>query len=124
MILHDASSGTIAHGVSLCLRHHCHPGNIVILLWLTHSPQNFAQHVRPFAGTVHSGMVLYPSVVIGEFGGVPLRENVPGSPARTRSRIEVFLKTVSIMMVHNCSINGDAMVLFRPFSLQLSCSFV
>ena len=78
MILHDASSGTIAHGVSLCLRHHCHPGNIVILLWLTHSPQNFAQHVRPFAGTVHSGVVLYPSVVIGEFGGVPLRENVPG----------------------------------------------
>ena len=69
MILHDASSGTIVHGVSLCLWHHCHPGNIVILLWLTHSLQNCAQHKRPLAGTIHS-------VVIDEFGGVPLRENV------------------------------------------------
>ena len=31
------------------------------------------------AGTVLSGMVSYPSVVIGEFGCVPLRENVPGT---------------------------------------------
>ena len=46
------------------------------------------------AGTVHSGTVLYLSVVIGEFGGVP----------------------------HSCYINGEAMVIFRPFSLQLSCS--
>ena len=58
------------------LWHHCHPGNNVILLWLTHSLQNFAQHMRPLAGTVHSGTVLYPSVVVGEFGGVPLLENV------------------------------------------------
>ena len=41
---------------------------------------------------------------------------------RTRSRIEVFLKTVSFMTVHSRCINGEAMVLFRPFSLQLPCS--
>ena len=64
MILHDASSGTIVHEVSLCLWHHCHPDDIVILWWLTRSLQNFAQHIRPFAGTVHSGMESYPSVVL------------------------------------------------------------
>ena len=60
------------------LWHHYHPGNIVILGWLTHSLQNFAQHFRSLSGTVHFGTVLYPSVVIGKFGGVPLRENVSG----------------------------------------------
>ena len=35
MILHDAS----LHGVTVCLWHHCQPGDIVILLWLTRSPQ-------------------------------------------------------------------------------------
>ena len=64
MILHDASSGTIVHGVSFFLWHHCHPGDIVISLWLTPSLQFFAQHIRPLAGTVHSGMVSYPSVVL------------------------------------------------------------
>ena len=39
-----------------------HPGDIVILLWLTRLLQNFAQHILPLAGTVHSGMVSYPSV--------------------------------------------------------------
>ena len=32
----------------------------------------------PLSGTVHFGTVLYPFVIIGESGGVPLRENVPG----------------------------------------------
>ena len=69
MGLHDASSGT----VSFTLWHNCHPGNIVILLWVMHSLPNLAQHIRALAGTVHSGTVLYLSVVIGGFGGVPLR---------------------------------------------------
>ena len=60
------------------LWHYCHPGNIVSLLWLMHSLQNFAQHIRPLAGTVHSDTVLYLSVVIVEFGGVPLHDNVSG----------------------------------------------
>ena len=64
MILHRV---LLIHGVSFCLRHHCQPGNIVILLWLTHSLQNFAQFVRSLAGTVHSGMVLYHYVVTVEF---------------------------------------------------------
>ena len=65
---------------------------------------------------------------VGEFEGVPLRENVSGimaacrlSPARTLSGFEVFLKTVSIMMGCRCYINGEAMVSIRPISLQLSC---
>ena len=99
--------------------HHCHPGSIVVLLRLTHALQNFDQHIRPFAGTVHSGTVLYPSVVIDEYGGVTLRDNLSGilmlplcswSPARTRSRIEVFLKNVSFMMVRSSYINDEAMV--------------
>ena len=69
MILHDASSGTIVHGVSLFLWQHSHPGDIMILLWLTRSLQNFAQHMR-------LGVVSICG--LGEFGGVPLRENVPG----------------------------------------------
>ena len=60
------------------LWHHCLPGNIVILLWLMHLLQNFAQHTRTLAGTVHSDTVLYPLVVIVQFGGVPLRENFSG----------------------------------------------
>ena len=41
-ILHGASSGTIVHGVSLILWHHCHAFDIVISLWLIHSLHNFA----------------------------------------------------------------------------------
>ena len=43
-----------------------------------HSLQNFARHIRSLAGTAHSGTVLYLSLVIGEFGDVPLRENCSG----------------------------------------------
>ena len=64
MVLHDASSGTSVHGVSLFLWHHCHPGDIVILLWWTRSLQNFAQRMRPLAGAVHSGIVSYPFVAL------------------------------------------------------------
>ena len=60
------------------LWHHSHPGNIVILSWVLHSLQFFAQHIRHLAGTAHSGTVLYLSVVIGGFGDVPLRENFSG----------------------------------------------
>ena len=60
------------------LWHQCLPGNNVILLWLPHSLHIFAQHMRTLAGTVHSGAVLCPSVVIGQLGGVPLLENVAG----------------------------------------------
>ena len=44
----------------------------------SHWLQNVAQHFRPLAGTVHSGTVLYLSVVVGGFGDIPLRENVSG----------------------------------------------
>ena len=47
----------------------------MILLSVMHSLQNVAQHMRSFAGTVHSGTVLYFSVDIDEFGGVLLRDN-------------------------------------------------
>ena len=64
MILHDASSVAIARGVSFFLWHHYHPGDIVILLWLTRLLQNFALHFLPLAGTIHTGMVSYPSVAL------------------------------------------------------------
>ena len=81
MILHDASSGTIAHGPLLSYvaplplwRHRD------LLLWLTPSLQHFApilvrrspvatqrtyfidvtQHLLPGPGTVHTSMVSYP----------------------------------------------------------------
>ena len=38
---------------------------------------DLSQHVLPLAGTVHTSMVS-GLVTIGEFGGGPLRENVPG----------------------------------------------
>ena len=57
------------------LWHHCTLATSWFLS-LTHSLQKFAQHFRTLSGTVHFGTVLYPSVVIGEFEGVPLRENV------------------------------------------------
>ena len=67
------------HQWSFCsLWHHCHLGNIVILLWVMHSLQNFSQHIRTLAGTVHSGTVLSLSTVMGGSGDVPLRENFSG----------------------------------------------
>ena len=62
----------------LFLWHHCHPGNIVILLWLTHSQHKICPAYTPLAGTVHFGTVLFLSVVIDEIKGVPNRDNVSG----------------------------------------------
>ena len=39
---------------------------------------NFCQHICSLAGTVHSGTVLYLSLVIDEFRDVLLRENFTG----------------------------------------------
>ena len=72
----------------------------------------------------------YGLVTLGEFGVVPLRENVPGIFMLPRAggyhlvhgpRVEVFLKTENIMMVHSCHIDSETVVPFRPVSLRLSC---
>ena len=60
MILHDASSGTIVHEVSLCLWH-------PLPFW------------RTLAGNPFTLVMVVLSICgFGEFGGVLLRENVPG----------------------------------------------
>ena len=41
--------------------------------------------------TVHSGTVLYPSVVIGGFGDVPLRENFSGIFVLPRAGVHQFV---------------------------------
>ena len=61
------------------LSHHCHPGNIVISFVVDAFATKFLPSIyAPLLETIHSGTVLYPSVVIDEFGGVPLRDNVSG----------------------------------------------
>ena len=113
------------------LWHHGILGNIVILVWLTHSLQNFAQRIRSFSGTVHFGTVLCPCVVNGEFGCVLLRENVSGillpragghqlvhGPESKCSR-----KNISTMMEHSCTSMVKAWSHSDPsLSPQLSCS--
>ena len=50
------------------LWHHCHPGVIVFLLCLAHRYKFLISiYLLPLAGTVHSGTVSYPSVIIDEF---------------------------------------------------------
>ena len=66
---------------------------------------NFAQHILPLAGTVP-----------GEFGGVPLRENVPGIFLLPRAGGHQLVH--GLMMGHSCHINDETMVSFRPCSLS------
>ena len=133
MILHDASSGTVVHGVSLILWHHCHPGDIVILLWLTRLLQNFASIyfllLEPFT-LVWCRIHLLPWWIwkctsSGERSRYLYAGPCRWSPARTRSsRVEVFLKTVHILMGHSWHINGETMIPFRPISVRFSRSSV
>ena len=130
MILLDASSGTIVRGVSLRLWHHCHLGSIVILLWLTHSfkilPSIYVPllHLWFWYGVVslRGSWCIWRCTSSRELFRYLYAASCRWSPAHTRSRIQVFLKTVSSMIVHSRFINGEAMVPFRPFSLQFSYS--
>ena len=80
------------------------------------SLQYFAQHILPLAGTVHSSMVPYPSVPLGEFGVVSFGRERSWYPlyCPVPSRVEMFGKTVHIMMEHYCKINGETMVSLSP----------
>ena len=77
MIVHDTPSDTIVHGFFKVVAPWYswqHRDSCVVDAFAT----KFCQHIRSLSGTVHFATVLCRSVVVGEFGSVPLRENVSG----------------------------------------------
>ena len=102
MILHNASSGTVARGVFLFLWPHCHPGDIVILLCVDASAPKFCP---AYTSSCWKRSLKYGAVSIcglGEFGVVSWGESslylfaapCRWLPARTPSTVDVFLITV------------------------------
>ena len=117
MILHDASSGTLVHGVSFFFFwHHCHPGDIVILLWVT--PATFCP---AYTSSCCNRSLWFGVVSICGLGEVLLRENLPAificpvqmvtSPYTVEGRS--VPEDCYIMLGHSCHNNGETMVPFR-----------
>ena len=55
------------------LWHHCHLGNIDSLVVDAFPTKFCPANTLPWWNVFHSGTVLYPSVIIDEFGGVLLQ---------------------------------------------------